>query len=389
MTRAWVMIAGAAALLLAQGASAQVRMRGPASSVVQRPGAAATAPAGLKDQPQAGGPKVSPTLGASAELADARAFLDEPRLIRDDARAYVGASAHAAGPTSVQPAREHRGPEVHQAIEAGLGAVANQPGIHAVNGKERATFTPGGQYEIRGIGFTTSPGSVTLLARGFPGGALPLTVDSWSEDRILASVPDATRGVSDTRVTLKVAPGVGLSYSSGLSSFVARRVQMDLSYTDPKLSRAIQITPNEVWRPDDFGLASQGLVRRTIAGADVTCPSPGTDGFNVSLKNGWQVAGVQLYLTLPQTSDTGHDETGMPGDTMYAGPYGIVSVSQNRIVVNWGVYRSHSSQRLNQNFNAGRFISGDSDVSVAAHDVCRSYYELHISAVGPDGLAPY
>ncbi len=389
MTKGFIGIAGAAALVLVQHVApcaAQVRARAAASTVMQRPAAGPVRP---MTQPPAAPPPGRPVLAASSTLADARALLAEPDAIRQESRAYVGSSAPSGGFNATQVALGHRGPRVSEAPQASLDVLAHQPGIHAINGKARATFTPGGSYEIRGYGFTTQSGTVTLLAPGFPGGALALTVDSWTDERILASVPDATRGVFDTKVTLRVAPSIGLSYSTGLSSFVARRVQMDLSYTDPKLARVMQITPNEVWRPDDYQLASQGQVGRTMEGGNVTCASPGADGFNVALKNGWQVTGVQLYLTLPQTSDSGHDEKGMPGDTMYAGPYGIVSVSQSRIVVNWGVYRSHSSQRLNQNFNAGKLVSGDSEVTVPAHDVCRSYYEIHIAAVGPDGLAPY
>ncbi len=392
VTRALIGIAGATALLLVQAAhpcAAQVRARTAGSSVILRPGAATTGPARPANQASTEGPKRAPILAASATPADAQALLDEPRQVRDQANAYVRGSAPNGGFTAGQAARAHRGSSTDHEVGVSQDALAHQPGIHAVNGKSSAIFTPGGTYEIRGFGFSAAAGSVTLLAPGFPGGALALTVDSWTDDRIVASVPDSTRGVFDTKVTLKVAPSLGVSYSAALSSFVARRVQMDLNYNDPKLARALQITPNEVWRPDYWDLASQGMVKRTLEGGDVTCPSPGRDGFNVALKNGWQIAAVQLYLTLPQTSDSGHDEKGMPGDTMFAGPYGIVSVSQSRIVVDWGVYRSHSSQRLNQNFNAGKFISGDSNVDVPARDACRSYYEIHISAVGPDGLAPY
>jgi len=392
MTRALVGIAGAAALLLVWGAqpcAAQVRARTSGSSVILRPGAAPTGPARPTNPSPTEGPARAPILAASATAADAQAVLDEPRQIRDEANAYARGSAPAGGFSAGQAARAHRAPGLDHVVGVSQDALAHQPGIHAINGKSSAVFTPGGTYEIRGFGFMTAAGSVTLVAPGFPGGALALTVDSWTDERILASVPDATRGVYDTKVMLKVAPSLGIPFSTGPSGFVARRVQMDLNYNDPKLARALQITPNEVWRPDYTDLANQGMVKRTLEGGDVTCPSPGRDGFNVTLKNGWQIAAVQLYLTLPQTSDSNHDEKGMPGDTMFAGPYGIVSVSQSRIVVDWGVYRSHSSQRLNQNFNAGKLISGESDVDVPAHDACRSYYEIHISAVGPDGLAPY
>ena len=152
-----------------------------------------------------------------------------------------------------------------------------QWGISGVLG----VFTPGGQVAVKGSGFLSNPGTVTLFAGGYLG---PLDCSGgWSDQYILCTVPSIT-GVPDTPALLYVTTAAGSDSNKWHVPFVATRdiIPVPASAVGVSCSQAAGL--DMCYRAPFFIGFHQDL-NPTCNWASTRF---GSDQYNLNLKNGWR-----------------------------------------------------------------------------------------------------
>jgi hypothetical protein len=271
----------------------------------------------------------------------------------------AGPVSAAAGPPSITRAA---------ALSAAAGVTAGsqrlEPGIANVNRKTSgALLTPGGYITISGRGFGQTLGQVNAVGR-FPNGELAYKVIEWRDDQIHALLPEGVRGVPDQGATLQVVTRGGKTWSAPGMRFVATRAEIMLTSGQ----RVFDVRPAADWLPQ---VGPDGWVLRSETGEKLICKRPGADLYRLKpMPPGWEVSALGVAHAPFVVGGAGETPG---GQVTFAPGYELWEWSGDRIIVKWGVVRTHRSPFL----------------GVRGGDECESGYQLQVHVVGPAGLTPY
>jgi hypothetical protein len=378
----------------------------PAPAVKTQPPAAA-----IRSQPPAASPLGQTDPGIAAGSKQTKYAPDRQRRLQsqitlqnaEDAAASsarkMAAAANATNiPVSVPAASPNASMRGLAASNAGFGparpslstrtranpADARLPdGIWSVNGKQSDfVMTPGAHLTISGRLFGDTQGEVFLfpLAKG---ARLQFQVVDWHDGEIYALLPAGVRDLPDQTAKLQVITRAGKTWLLD-GRFYASREEIFLT---TNLDQVIELHYSPNWTAT---ITSGGDVERSDHGANAAnkgeCISPGTDQLYFKpLPNDFEVSGISVWFG---RTDTGEgDIDGKPGNRVFYPRYalgnwttGDLAVSRlhsmkvDVLPVNWGVWRSFSSDKVNFN------TSGNE---------CQSNYRINVNVVGPAGVAPF
>jgi hypothetical protein len=145
--------------------------------------------------------------------------------------------------------------------------------------------TPSGFLVLRGSCLGTTKGQVFISGR-FPGNALKLTPEEWTDHYATVVVPDVI-GIGDHGVTIKVFAG-GKFSNELAASFVARRERLEVPW---RFVRSVLCTHQDYCRSD----AESGI----WAGHNATNPVEDVDTWELKLPDGWELDDIRWKSFLP------------------------------------------------------------------------------------------
>lgn len=262
------------------------------------------------------------------------------------------------------------------------------PGIALVNGKQSAVrVTPGGKLLIQGYGFGDARGNASLVGGGLDRQPLMLLLSKWSNEAIEASIPGGTRGVPDEPVAgLKVVTTSGAAYRFDGIGFVAAREETTLT-GGATVQKFFDWAVDTSWLPTSW-LSGNGAVDRFDSGRDIDCKRPGTDRLRFKTVNGFEVIGATMGHGRTDSGD--RDESGNAGSRAFFPGYSFGSWGADGVLeVRWGVFRSHTSPKVNAGVNQVGVVPVPGVGYGGASDSCSSAYTItSLRLYGPAGVPP-
>jgi hypothetical protein len=181
------------------------------------------------------------------------------------------------------------------AMNAGIVAFTNP-----VLGSATGSVTSGGTVTVLGFNFGASPGMLQLEGEfpgrnKAPGGVENLQIQSWTDTQVVAGVPFGLRGAPDQTAQVLLISASGAMSNTLDTKFVATRE------TVPLLGRDLYGRCGTGTNLDVCGTrvdSVSGAQSATLAGIHFsTCCIAGVSGsdeYEISLKNGWQFARLDL-----------------------------------------------------------------------------------------------
>lgn len=326
---------------------------------VQRPGQSQTQrppPVQAQRPPQA--QQASPGGGAHAlELVRGRAVARPGAQSTGVLQKQSVAESLRASVATVQEA---------QRSGSGIRTLAEQPGIHKLNGRGSGVFEPGGRYAIGGREFGTVRGTVTLRSREL-GRPVDLNVLDWQDGYILVEMASDISEVPDVRnVELTVAIPGKASMTSNRFGFRAMRETVALK----EIPQAAIQTSGQSPRIDRTRAGSGIRVWRNVEDTrdGKRCFDPARDRVHagrIALKPGFEIESAQVSPMRLRTQERdGINETAFGKfDWRWEGL---------DLVVDWGVQRTYNNRLL----------------AVGGQGNCTSTYEVEVYVSGPRGLPP-
>lgn len=237
-----------------------------------------------------------------------------------------------------------------------VGFVVPVPGIARVNDATSGAFEPGGAYDITGRDFGTREPSVFL---GLNGRIIALDVVSWTDQRIVVSVPGDVSGLDDmAKVELTVVPPGREGFTSTRFGFRAARDDSDVPLDASMLNgRSVDSTRTQ----DGFF-----EMRRAVydSGGVKRCFEPGLDTIMPPLRPGFELTGHVWYHAGEDFSKSGRRTHTPRGKYAFA-------YEGNGVRINYGVMRTHAP-----------------DIPLvwdATGSGCVSHYRVKLIATGPRG----
>jgi len=320
--------------------------------------------------------------GAMYALASTAHTASMQRRLPSPAAATTAPVAAAPAATLPVPAAAPTG---MLAAAAPCAAPNDTPRIANVDGyRSQVAFAPGGRYRIAGCGFGATPGSVFLvssygLAWDYEGDAerrIALSVESWQDDLIVASVPADFGGLPDLGYVNVTVQGAGQSPLSlePNNRFVALRESVSIPI------------PAGV-RPEFAGFLGNPKVSQTGDRTVVERFQGISDGFCPSwdealVRDLWHVENLRLRtgFTLDDivaengTEQEQHDYR--DSQTVVMGQFNHAFVRGQNYA--WVVYQGHSMY-------AKKILIGVQDTG---YSLCNSRYTIRLVLSGPRGVAP-
>ncbi len=238
-------VTGAASLAIAQTASTGRAIAwGAAASVPAAAPSVTRAPLSVQPLPSGAAPKAAP---ASTRIArpDAAVLAKAPlRVIRVPAShavppagaALAAANAQVLAEAHAMPARSSglpmpkSRPVLGERIAVTGAADAASVCIPGNTSAPKGAITPGGRVSMRGCDLGSRRGEMRMLGQ-FPGGVVRLTVEEWTPELVIATVPAELRGVVDQDVRIQLVPATGPSPKEQPGRFQARRETVELPDT--------------------------------------------------------------------------------------------------------------------------------------------------------------
>jgi len=214
-------------------------------------GAAASVPAaspsvirsqmGVQPVPSGAAPKAAPANARIARPDAAVLAKAPPKVIRVPAvhalppagaalaaaNAQVLADAHATPARSSGLPMPKSRPMVGERIAVTGAADAAAMCIPGSTSAPKGAITPGGRVSMRGCELGSRRGEMRMLGQ-FPGGMVKLTIEEWTPQLVIASVPAELRGVVDQDVRFQLIPAAGSAMKEQPGRFQARRETVEL-----------------------------------------------------------------------------------------------------------------------------------------------------------------
>ena len=249
---------------------------------------------------------------------------------------------------------------------------------------------------ILGCTFGAAPGQVKLIVNPTTGGFLPLDIEQWADDTILARLPPHP-GYMDQPAQLVVVAADGTKSDPVPVQFVARRVVEILDPTHPGLVHVLCADGNDRdeclavrFKPGTWGPTAAGAVYGNHYEAGGYSDT-GTDRWFFKLQNGWSMGGSG-----PAWMPGGWVEHRPHGGWAYALPDAPKTDPTGSIYTSWygkqcivGEIGHIESMAVGPSTHPD--YPGQEEMAVGwwvGHVCSELYYLTFVSIIGPEGV-PY